>query len=136
MASYAQSGKALTVLCQPFVDLVEELIPSFQKSIKNVILKMINQTLRLHYSGSPSLMTIPNGYVPSSMDLKFQWPPVFAETNQDLQARISVAQQATSANLISRISGTKYVADIFNITNPEEEAYLVDNQKSLGGGWF
>ena len=55
MASYAQSGKALTVLCQPFVDLVEELVPSFEKSIKNVIAKMINQTIMLHMAGQLAL---------------------------------------------------------------------------------
>ena len=136
MASYAQSGKALTVLCQPFVDLVEELIPSFEKSIKNVIAKMINQTIMLHMAGQPSIMTMPQGYFPQTTEVSFKWPPVFAETNQDLQARVGVAQSASQANLISRVTATRYIADIFNIDDPEEEAFNVDNQEQLGGGWF
>ena len=81
-------------------------------------------------------MTIPQGYLPKTMDLEFKWPPVFAETNQDLQARVGVAQSASQANLISRVTATKYIADIFNIEDPEEEAFNVDNQEQLGGGWF
>ena len=69
MASYAQSGKALTVLCQPFVDLVEELVPCFQSSIKKCHFEndKPNDTgayarVALHYDDSTRLFAQDNGF--------------------------------------------------------------------------
>ena len=57
----------------------------------------------------------------------------------DLQGKVSLAASAVTNNLISRETGTKYLAKDFNVEDVEEELRKIMAQPILnvfGGGWM
>ncbi len=128
MAANAQSGKALEILHGPMVDLVKELRPMLGQSLQSLVLKMGLANLILIQQGAPSPVTVPPGYKPLSLDISLSWPPVFAMTIEDLQKKVSVAQQATSAFIISEDTATRWVAKDFGVEDIEEERKKIDAQ--------
>ena len=127
----AQSGKAMEVLHGPMVELVEELRPSFEKAITELVLKMTFALLIQSSRGAITAITIPPGYKPKSLNIVAQWPEIFPKTMQDLRDKVSVAAQASSASLISRETLTKWLAKDFDVENIEEELAKIEAQPVL-----
>jgi hypothetical protein len=138
MVAQAQSGRALEILHGPMVDLVKELRPMMGQSLQNLVLKMALANLAVARQNFPSPVLIPPGYIPKSLSVTMNWPPVFAMTIEDLQKKVSVAQAATSSYLISEETGTRYVAKDFGVEDIEEERAKIQSQpvrNPFGGGF-
>lgn len=127
----AQSAKAMEILHGPLKDLVDELRMPMEKGLKNLILKMALAILIANARGIPVPIEIPAGYKPMSLDVDIEWPPMFQQTIEDLQKKISATAAATSSNLISRETGTKYLAKDFGVENVEEEIAKIAAQPVL-----
>lgn len=117
----AQSAKAMEVLHGPLKDLVDELRMPMELHLKKLIQKMSLTVLIANSRGIPVPIDIPPGYKPTTLDFEVEWPPIFQQTMEDLQKKVQVVTAATSANLISRETGTKYLMKDFNVENLEEE---------------
>lgn len=124
----AQSAKAMEVLHGPLKDLVDELRMPMESHLKKLVQKMSLTILIANSRGIPVPFEIPAGYKPSTLDFEVEWPPIFQQTMEDLQKKVQVVSSATSANLISRETGTKYLMKDFNIENLEEELAKIAEQ--------
>jgi hypothetical protein len=131
MVASAQSGKALEILHGPMVELVKELRPMVEKGMQALILKMAMVNLVLAQRGEPVPVQIPQGYSPLSLNITVTWPSVFPMTMADLKEKVSVVQAATSSNLISRETGTRYIAKDFGVEDIEVELEKVNTQPVL-----
>ena len=121
MAASASSGEALKVLNAPLVELIDELRTILEPSLINLLIKIALTMLELHARGEETILTVPSGYLPESLDLTCKWPPLFPTTIADLTAKVAAASQASSGMLISRESLTRWLAPDFGIENVEEE---------------
>lgn len=128
MASHAQSGRSLEVLHGPFVELVEELQPQFESHVKNLMLKMALMVFIENKRGNPVPITVDPSYSPTSLNLIANFPPIFPQTMEDLQKKVSVATSAASANIISRETMTKWLAKDFGVEDIDEELSKIANQ--------
>jgi hypothetical protein len=127
----AQSGKAMEVLHGPMVELINELRPMIEDRIKSLLTKMVVSCLIANKAGIDIPITIPPGYVPQSLDLEITWPPVFQQTITDLRDKVLMVLSATNASLISRETGTRFLAKDFNIEDVEAEIAKVAAQPVL-----
>lgn len=128
MVAHAQSGKAMEILHGPMVELINELRPVMEDQLKRIILKLAVMNLVLGQRGEPQFVTVPPGFAPSSLDIALKWPPIFEMTTQDKRDMVSMVSQATSANLISRETGTRQLAPIFQVEDIEEELQKIEDQ--------
>jgi hypothetical protein len=124
----AQSGKAMEVLHGPMVDLVNEIRPLFEESIRNLILKMSVAVLIAGRQGIDIPITIPAGYVPQSLELLAKWPPIFPMTIEDLQKKVGVGASAAAGNVISRETVTRWLAEDFGVDDVEAEIERIKTQ--------
>ena len=121
MTANAQSGRALEVLNQPLVELIDELRTVFEPSIRNLLIKVSMTMLEMMARGEETILEAPEGYIPSSLDLVLHWPPIFPPTLADITAMTTAANTASAGNLISRESLTRWLAGVFEIEDIEEE---------------
>ncbi len=128
VAGYAQSGKSLEILHLPMIELCEELRPVVGDSIINLHVKMALAMLMANRQGIQIPFAIPEGYMPKSLSAIASWPPIFQQTIEDLQKKIGAVSGATSASLISRETGTKYLAKDFGVEDVEAEIAKVAAQ--------
>jgi len=128
VVGHAQSAKAMEVLHGPMIELIDELRPVFQKNLVKMVQKMSLVMLFQASRNIPTPIQIPPGYTPSSFDLVVNWPKVFPMTMQDLLQKVQVVTSATSANVISRETGTRYLAEDFGVENVEEEIQKIADQ--------
>lgn len=131
MNAQNMSGKAMEILHGPLVELVEELRPFMEIAIKSMTLKMAITNLILADRGEPTPVQVPKGYKVQSLNLVTNWPPIFQSTMVDLKDKIAAAAQATGANLISRKTGTKYLAKDFNVEDVDAEIAEIAAQPVL-----
>lgn len=127
----AQSAKAMEVLHGPLVELVNELRPFVEEPLIKIIQKMGLTILVGARHGVPVPIVVPPSYKPKSYNLTASWPPIFPLTTQDLKDRVSWVSSATSANLVSRETGTKILAKDFGIEDVEEELDKINSQPIL-----
>jgi hypothetical protein len=121
MASHAQSGRALEILHQPMVELIQELRPSLEMPLVSLLRKMAMANLMMAKQSGISPVTIPPNYQPLSMQIDCKWPSVFSKSMEDLQKKVAVASQVSSAKLISRETLTRWLAQDFQIEDVEME---------------
>jgi len=124
----AQSGKALEVLHGPMVELVNELRPVIEHSLRNLVMKIAVATLLSSRQGLLVPINIPPTYTPMNLEPNIVWPPVFQQTIQDIQQKVTMVLSATNASLISRETGTRFLAPDFNVENVEEEIQKIASQ--------
>lgn len=128
----AQSAKAMETLHGPLVDLVNELRAPIGDSIKSLVLKMAMAVLIAKQQGLDVPMDIPAGYAPKGIfAAELVWNPIFQETMEDLQKKVQVASTATSANIISRATATRWLAKDFGIEDVEAELAEIAKQPIL-----
>jgi len=128
VVTHASSGRAMEVLHGPMVELVEELQPQFEGHIRNLMMKMAltNAIQARKFAAVP--VNMPEGYNPINFFPIASFPPVFPQTIEDLQKKVSVAVQAASGNIISRETMTRWLAKDFDIEDIEEELAKIENQ--------
>jgi hypothetical protein len=122
----AQSAKAMEVLHGPLKELVDELRPIIARLMKNLVLKMAVAILAADRQGIETPIILPPGYVPTSLNLELDWPPIFQQTMEDLQKKVGIASQAKNSGLISPETALRYIAKDFGIENIEEELAKID----------
>lgn len=125
------SGRAMEILHGPLVELIEELRPVFEPSLKSMLVKMALANIILSDRGLPTPVTIPPGYKIKSLDIVTNWPPIFQNTMVDLKEKVTVATTASAGNLISRETGTRYLAKDFGIEDVEAEIQKINTQPVL-----
>jgi hypothetical protein len=124
----AQSGKAMEVLHGPMLDLIHELRPVIEKSLVELITKMALATLIMNKRGEELTISIPEGWQPSSLDLKVEWPEVFPMTIEDLQKKVATGASAAASRIISEESVTRWLAKDFDIEDVEAEIARIKAQ--------
>ncbi len=122
----AQSAKAMEVLHGPLVELVDELRLPVEKMLKSLVLKMTLAILMASKQGMDTPVIIPPGYEPQSLALELDWPPIFQQTMEDLDKKVSVASRAKTTGLISPETATRWISKDFNVENVEEELAKID----------
>lgn len=127
----AQSAKAMEVLHGPLKDLVDELRLAIEKPLKMLILKMGAANILGAEQGMEVPIPLPKGWSLQSLALELKWPPIFQQTLEDLLKKIQCASQASAANLISRRTGTKFLAEDFGIEDIEAEVEEVNTQVQI-----
>jgi hypothetical protein len=130
MVSNAQSGKSLEVLHGPLLDLVYTLREAFEQSMVRLVTKMATVGYILASSGN-SVLIIPPGWSPTSLNPDVKWPEIFPETVEDLQKKVQVAATASNASLVSRETLTRWLAKSFGIEDVEAEIAKVAAQPVL-----
>lgn len=128
MVAVAQSARAMEVLNEPLVELIDEMRSVLEMHIKSLILKMGLAAIYAEQIGAGSPISMPKGYFPQVLDFDLKWPQVFRETLEDVLKRVSIASQAAAGNIISRKTATKYVADIFGVEDIDFEHELIAAQ--------
>lgn len=123
----AQSAKAMEVLHGPMVDFVRELRGILEPQIKELLLKMSLTVLMAREQGMDIPFFLPPGWKPKTILFSLKWNPVFPETIEDQQKRLSLATAAKSAGLLSRETALKNIADIFGIEDIELETKMIDD---------
>jgi hypothetical protein len=130
-AQHAQSGKAMEQLHGPLVELINEVRPWVEAGITNITLKIAVTLLMLHEAGVETGLEIPAGYKPISLNISVQWPPIFPMTIADLKEKVGVGVAASSANIVSRETITRWLAKDFNIEDIEAEIAKIAAQPVL-----
>lgn len=128
MVGHAQSGEALKVLYGPMLELVDELRPMLEKSITSLFLKIALATLIFDKNGGIVPIEIPAGWVPQSLNLTLSWPEIFPPTLEDIQKKVSIASSASTANILSRETMTRWLAKEFGVEDIEEELAKIASQ--------
>lgn len=124
----AQSGKAMEVLHGPMIDLICELRGMIEPVFKKLVLKMSLAILMSAKRGLEVPIEIPPGYQPKDLDFLIKWKPIFQQTIEDLAKKVSLASQAVTSRLISEESGTRFIAEDFNIEDVEAEIAKIKAQ--------
>jgi len=124
----AQSAKAMEVLHGPLVELVEELRGSVEDSIVELVNKIAATILILEQQGANEIIEIPASFKPEAFAVVASWPPIFPMTMADLQQKVSVANIAATASLVSRETLTGWLARDFGIEDVEAEVAKVAAQ--------
>lgn len=128
IAGSAQSGKAMELLNEPLVELLDELRTIFEPRFKNLVLKMSLTCLVMNARGEATMIETPKGYMPTSMDLTLDWPSIFPPTLVDIGLMTTAAAAASTANIISRETLTKWLAPVFGVEDVEEELSKIASQ--------
>jgi len=126
VVGHAQSGKAMEVLHAPMIELIDELRPRIEPRILSLLTK-ISLVYYMVGKSNPGILTVPAGFTPS-LNVGLIWPEIFPQTMQDLRDKVQVVTSATSANLISRETGTKWLAKDFDIDNVDDEVAKIAAQ--------
>lgn len=126
----AQSAKAMEVLYGPLVDLINELRGTLQDSLTKIVVKMSMAVLIASKQGIEVPIEIPKGYIPTSLDLKIDWPPIFQQTMEDLQKKVGVASTAKNSGLISPETAVRYVAKDFGVEDVDAELQKINEAKA------
>lgn len=141
LAGSAQSGTALNILHGPLVELVDELRAIIEPNLTNLLIKVGMTALHYNSLGQDTVLSTPPNYLPSSLDITVQWPPIFPPTLQDIQLMAQAAQSLSQGKIISRESLTRWVASVIpSVDNVEEELKKIDAEPDLnpfgsfGGG--
>lgn len=141
MTGVYQSGEAMKVLHAPLVDLIEESRPWFgDYGLVPLLQKMVGAAIILNERGAELSITFPEGYQPQSLDIELVWKPVFPPTLDDIQKAVNIASGAATANIVARVTATKFVSEYFGIEDAEAEQKIVETQppppSPFGGGFF
>lgn len=139
----AQSGKAMELMHGPLVELIDELRGIVEPNLRNLLVKLGLTLLAFGERGQDTVLDVPNGYIPSSLDLTLQWPAIFPVTIDDIKNKIAAAAQATTAKILSREWATRWIAQDVGIEDVEEELQRIAAEPDLnpfgsfgGGGGF
>jgi hypothetical protein len=134
MVGSAQSGKAMEILHGPMVEMINEMRPWFEKSMVKLLQKLISVMVIMNQQGMELALTMPPKWVPSSLDIKCSWPPVFELTTQDKQQIVALALQASSGNIISRMTALKWIQEQgvdFGVDDLEAETAIINSQQQF-----
>lgn len=134
IAGNAQSGKAMEVMHAPFVELVNELRPWFEKGLIELLQKIISTLTILNAAGFETQFVMPPGWEPKSLDIKAMWPPIFELTTQDKQQIVALALQASSGNIISRNTAGKWMQSQgvdFGVEDWDQEEAKINSQQQF-----
>jgi hypothetical protein len=132
MVAGAQSGKAMEVMHQPMIELINELRPWMEKGMISLLQKMVMIIVSYQMQGYETMYQTPQGWMPKNLDITAQWPPVFEMTIQDMQQTLMLAVQASNANIISRYSALKWLGSRgldFGVEDLEAEQQLINTQQ-------
>lgn len=128
-AKAAQSGKALEILNAPLVELVDELRTYIEPLLTQLLIKIAMTCLHFIALGEETAVQVPAGYMPTSLDITVQWPPMFPVTIDDIVKIATACQTFSTANVVSRESLTRWVASATSIIdNADEELKKIEAQ--------
>lgn len=138
MTAQAQSGKALEILHAPLVELIDELRTVFEPMLKNLLIKIGMTMLEMGDRGEDTVLQVPAGYMPASLDITVQWPAIFPPTLDDINKMVTAGTAAANAKVMSRETVTKWLAPVFGVENVEEEIQKIGAEPDInpfGGGF-
>lgn len=134
MAANAQSGKAMEVMHGPLVELINELRPWMEKGMIGLLQKISTTAILLNLQGFETQFVMPQGWQPTSLNIKSIWPPIFELTTQDKQQIVSIGLQASNANIISRDTALRWIQSQgvdFGVEDYELEIQKVNSQQQF-----
>ena len=120
-SAHAQSGIAMEMLNAPMVELIEEIRPFVESFIDRITKKMVASAILLSRQGLIMEYNIPPGFVPQSLDIDFEWPPVFPMTIQDKTATAQYWINLSTNNIVSRQFVLEKMAGELGLTQDEIE---------------
>jgi hypothetical protein len=121
----------MEILHGPMIELIDELRPQVEETIRKLVTKIAITVLIVNQAGGIVPITIPPGYRPKSMNIEINWPSIFPQTTTDLLEKVRMVSSATSANLISRETGTRKLAKDFDVEDIDEELQKIAEQPIL-----
>lgn len=136
-AAHAQSGKAMELMHGPMIELLNELRPSVEESIIDLVTKMAVAILMCNQQGLQTEITIPDGYQPQSLTITAHWPNLFPMTLDDLLKKTQVVIALSQGQIMSQEWATGYIAPDVGVEDIEEERAKIAAQPPMnpfGGG--
>lgn len=124
----AQSGKALEVLFEPFVDLIDELRTIFEPQLVALLIKLAMTILIVMQRGEETVIEIPPGYTPTSLDVTTKWPDLFPPTIEDIGKMAAAAVSVAGGNILSREAMAHFLAPFFGVEDVEADLAKVAAQ--------
>jgi hypothetical protein len=94
------------------------------------MIKMMLSVMILRDRGEDIGLDLPEGFVPS-FEFEVKWPEVFPMTTEDLQKKVGLVVSASSASIISRDTGMRWLAKDFGIEDVEAELAKIAGQPVL-----
>jgi hypothetical protein len=131
MIGQAQSGKAMEILHGPMVELIDEMRPELEDRLISIVLKMFAAIVKTVASGGETAFDLTGYQIPENLSVEIQWNEIFPKTLEDLQKKISIANSASSAQIISRDTAMRWVAKDFGIEDIEGELEKIAAQPVL-----
>lgn len=131
MIGQAQSGKAMEILHGPMVELIDEMRPELEDRLISIVLKMYATIIHATAQGIETSFDLTGYQVPENLNVGIQWNEIFPKTLEDLQKKISIANSASSAQIISRDTAMRWVAKDFGIEDIEAELEKIAAQPVL-----
>ena len=134
-SAHAQSGKAMEMLNEPMVELVEDFRPYIEGFFKRLSIKMLVSLLIMSKRNLVTDFNIPGSYKPKSLNLNVEFGPVYPMSIADKQAEVTYLTTLTNANILSRQTALEIMVKNKLIENVDvaREVNLVNTQKEFGG---
>lgn len=127
----ASSGKAMEILHGPLCELIDELRTVIEPSLRNLLVKLSLTLLAFGERGDETVIDVPPGYVPESLDLTLAWPAMFPPTIEDIQKKVAAAVQATTAKILSRETATRWIGPDLEIEDIDAELEKIAAEPDL-----
>lgn len=127
----AMSAKAMETLHAPLVELIDELRIVVEPSLRNLLLKISMTLLQVNAQGFETMITVPKGWSPHSLDLTVQWPAIFPLTIEDIAKKCQAAGVVTTNKIISRESALRWLAADFGIEDIDTEIQKIAAEPDL-----
>lgn len=128
VVGHAQSAKALEILFEPMLDLIDELRPMIEPSLVSLTTKLALVNLLFAKLGEPTPVIVPKEFMPESVSLSVKWPRVFQMSIEDIRTKAQVAGQIAGASIASRQWALEWLADDVGVEDTEFEKARVDAQ--------
>lgn len=120
----APSGKALEMMNQALIWLADKLRISYGEG---GLLDLINMLIKVHAKLPLKLKTgVKLSPIPPECVVTLRWPPWYAPTLTDMQARADTLVSLCDSGLLSRATAIKILAAEYDIEDPAAEKLLAD----------
>ena len=135
-SAHAQSGKALELMNEPMVDLIDEKRVFLEKFMVAATLKIMAMHIFYNNQGMITDVPVSPTFQPKSLDITVDWQPVFPLTTDDLQKTVNLYTSLTNANIMSRQTALEKLSKYFDIEDIEREIQIVNTQQQFNTWGF
>jgi hypothetical protein len=125
--SVAQSGRALEMMNQGLIWLADNLRVSYGDGLLRLVRMVIRASAQYRLTVCGREMAALDPELP----LMLRWPRWYPATSEDRQHDALTLQTLTQANLISRLTAVKSIADVYDIDDVTAELIRIASERTI-----